>query len=403
MIPASLLTDTDKFIDETSVVAAEYLTDISGNNDWNSDPDHGDHGRHRNQYEPFHSNVGSKTDWASIQTSLVSHVSEISADAQNMRGVDTGDIVTSPSNLNITTPSVGYPATFETESLEHVDYHVRFPEVSGVLDDASGTQHMVNPISWVPISQSEGAAGRALISMRNRSMSTRESTCRSANSPSSFDCSSREWSTNGVLPSPVELTPPGVQGAAVQRISKEETDLLRQFSTGVGTWMDLSDLSETFSKKVCRLAVHDQLLKSASIACATKQQYLVGELEDGMQIAQKNYDVAISLLINRLWDSDEQLAEYGFAAIVICSCYEMLDAPTANWQRHLDGVFSFGRVQKINGSSGGIAQAAFWSIARQEVVCALISRSRLRLDPDHWAVDLENIGQEGREDLVNNQ
>jgi hypothetical protein len=167
--------------------------------------------------------------------------------------------------------------------------------------------------------------------------------------------------------------------------------------------MDLSDLSETFSKKVCRLAVHDPLLKAASIACAAKQQYLVGKLEDGMQIARKNYDTAISLLINRLWDSDEQLAGYGFAAIVICSCYEMLDAPTADWQRHLDGVFSFGRVQRVNGSSGGIAQAAFWSIARQEVVCAIINRSKLRLDPDSWVVDLETIGQEGSEDLVNNQ
>ncbi|KAJ5995261.1 hypothetical protein N7481_002238 [Penicillium waksmanii] len=319
-----------------------------------------------------------------------------------MRGVDRRDILASPSNLNFA-PSVGYPATFEAEGLEDVDCQVHFPEIIGVLNDASGNQHINNPNSWVAITQREGAAGRALLSMRNPSLSIWETRSQSTNSSSSFDCSPSEWSVNSVVPLPGELTAPAVQGAAILRISKEETDLLRQFSTEVGTWMDLSDLSETFSKKVCRLAVHDPLLKSASIACATKQQYLVGKLEDGMQIAQKNYDVAISLLINRLRDSDEQLAEYGFAAIVICSCYEMLDAPTANWQRHLDGVFSFGKVQKVNGSSGGIAQAAFWSIARQEVVCALISRSKLRLDPDHWAVDLENIGQEGREDLVNNQ
>ncbi|CAI7669323.1 unnamed protein product [Penicillium pancosmium] len=390
-----------KFIDETNVVATEYLTGVSANNDWNPGPDHGEQGQHRMQYDPVHSTEGNKAD-SSIQTPLVPQVSELSADAQNMRGVDRQDILISPNNLNIA-PSVGYPATFEAEGLEDVNCQVHFPEFSGVLDDASGNQHINNPNSWVAITQREGAAGRALLSMRNRSLSTWETRSRSTNSPSSFDCSPSEWSVNSVVPSPVDLAAPAVQGAAILRISKEETDLLRQFSTEVGTWMDLSDLSETFSKKVCRLAVHDPLLKSASIACATKQQYLVGKLEDGMEIAQKNYDVAISLLINRLWDSDEQLAEYGFAAIVICSCYEMLDAPTANWQRHLDGVFSFGRVQKVNGSSGGIAQAAFWSIARQEVVCALISRSKLRLDPDHWAVDIENIGQEGREDLVNNQ
>jgi hypothetical protein len=122
-----------------------------------------------------------------------------------------------------------------------------------------------------------------------------------------------------------------------------------------------------------------------------------------MQIARKNYNTAISLLINRLGNLDQPFADYGFAATVICSCYEMLDAPTSDWQRHLDGVFSFGRVHRVNGSSGGIAQAGFWSIARQEVVCAIINRSTLRLDPDFWAVDLDHIGQEGSEDLVNNQ
>lgn len=193
------------------------------------------------------------------------------------------------------------------------------------------------------------------------------------------------------------------QSSSTPITSKEEAYLLRHFTAEVGTWMDLSDLTETFAKKVCRLAVQDPLLKAASIACAAKQQYLIGKLDDGTQIAQRNYDTAISLLIDRLGDPNSRIAEYGFAAIVICSCYEMMDAPTANWQRHLDGVFTFGRMQRVNGSSGGIGQAAFWSIARQEVVFAIINRSKLRLDPDLWVVNLENIGQEGSEDLVYNQ
>jgi hypothetical protein len=39
----------------------------------------------------------------------------------------------------------------------------------------------------------------------------------------------------------------------------------------------------------------------------------------------------------------------------------------------------------------------------REVVCAIINGSKLRLDPDLWAVDLNNIGQGGSEDLINNQ
>ncbi|KAE8402812.1 hypothetical protein BDV37DRAFT_272531 [Aspergillus pseudonomiae] len=99
--------------------------------------------------------------------------------------------------------------------------------------------------------------------------------------------------------------------------------------------------------------------------------------------------------VDRLGNNDEPLASYGFAATVICSCYEMLDAPASDWQRHLDGVFSFSKLRRVNGSSGGIEQAGFWSTARQDVVCSIMHRSKLRLDPDLWAIDLEHIGQEG--------
>ncbi|QRD92345.1 hypothetical protein F9C07_1919633 [Aspergillus flavus] len=149
--------------------------------------------------------------------------------------------------------------------------------------------------------------------------------------------------------------------------------------------------------------MQDPLLKAASIACAAKQQFLIGQLPDGRDIARRNYNTAISLLIDRLGNNDEPLVSYGFAATVICSCYAMLDAPASDWQRHLDGVFSFSKVRRVNGSSGGMEQASFWSIARQEVVCSIMHRSELRLDPDLWAIDLEHIGQEGSEDLVNNQ
>lgn len=221
----------------------------------------------------------------------------------------------------------------------------------------------------------ENAAGRTLIELRNYD-------------PGCIDTSSRRTISIGPQVPPV---------------TQDEANYLRSFNTGVATWMDLSDLTETFSKTVCRLAVQNQLLKAASIACAAKQQFLVGRRPHDMQVAQRNYDIAISLLIDELGNVDDKTAGYGFAAIVICSCYEMLDAPKSDWQRHLDGVFSFSRMQRVHGSSGGLAQAAFWSVARQEVMCALINRSKLRLSPSHWVVDLDHIGQDGQEDLVNNQ
>ena len=89
--------------------------------------------------------------------------------------------------------------------------------------------------------------------------------------------------------------------------------MLRQFSTEVGTWMDLSDLKQTFCKKVCRLEMQDPLLKAACIACAVKQQFLIGKLQDGMQIAQKNYDKAITLLIQRQDRRDQAFGINEFA------------------------------------------------------------------------------------------
>ncbi|KAF7626328.1 hypothetical protein AFLA_013721 [Aspergillus flavus NRRL3357] len=164
-------------------------------------------------------------------------------------------------------------------------------------------------------------------------------------------------------------------------------------------------LSATQEKSIppAPLSSQEEAWLLPSIACAAKQQFLIGQLPDGRDIARRNYNTAISLLIDRLGNNDEPLVSYGFAATVICSCYAMLDAPASDWQRHLDGVFSFSKVRRVNGSSGGMEQASFWSIARQEVVCSIMHRSELRLDPDLWAIDLEHIGQEGSEDLVNNQ
>ncbi|KAJ5097331.1 hypothetical protein N7456_008052 [Penicillium angulare] len=336
-----------------------------------------------------------------IQTTSTPQRSDSTAIDYDLSSIGFQGASTSPTNR--TTPQSildSNSASIGLDNFDDVDCHVHLSEVPSSLEDVPRHVSINTPNSWELTRQREDAAGQALLSMRNDNP-----VAQLARSPLSESTPSIQYSP--MVDS--DLSPQGAylgqdtHGSSISSISKEETDLLRQFSVEVGTWMDLSDLSETFSKTVCRLAVHDPLLKAACIACAAKQQYLVGKMNNGMRIAQKNYDVAISLLINRLSDSNEQLAGYGFAAIVICSCYEMLDAPTINWQRHLDGVFSFGKVQKVNGSSGGVAQAAFWSIARQEVACAIINRSRLRLDPEYWVVDLDNIGQEGSEDMINNQ
>ncbi|KAJ5930905.1 hypothetical protein N7466_006398 [Penicillium verhagenii] len=386
-----------RFVDETSTITEEYEGHVEEyhNEDWSPGEDPSVPVHHRN-YDPVHSAEDENVPATPLQSTLISQANEKSDADWDFAGTERSSLPTSPCDRTVSL-SEGCPAPFTFRPLRDVEPHVHLPGRSTTALDNLFDNLPINTNTSSPhdgISQRQEAAGQALILMANHDFETHIPG--SVNSPnSSMNGSTSEWGSRSIT-SPANTAP-------MMLTSKAEADLLRKFSDIVGTWMDLSDLSETFSKKVCRLGVQDPLLKAASIACAAKQQYLVGKMEDGMQIARKNYDTAISLLINRLSDLDEPYAGYGFAAIVICSCYEMLDAPTADWQRHLDGVFSFGRVQRVNGSSGGIAQAAFWSIARQEVVCAIINSSKLRLDPDFWVVDLENIGQEGFEDLVNNQ
>ncbi|KAJ5291352.1 hypothetical protein N7478_000603 [Penicillium angulare] len=384
---------TGQFVDETITISNEYQDGTQKIRVGSS----------RQNNERIHHSTGAESAGTPIQTTSTQLEQRTNSPAidYDPSGIDFG--ITSISPTNRATPQSiidSNSTSIGLDSFEDVDCHVHLSEVPNALEDAPSHIPINTPTSWEIIRQREDAAGQALLSMRNNNPGAQLTRSSMSESSPSIQCSPMVDS---------DLSPQGtylgqdIHDTSISSVSKEETDLLRQFSVEVGTWMDLSDLSETFSKTVCRLAVQDPLLKAACIACAAKQQYIVGKMHNGMQIAQKNYDVAISLLINRLSDSNEQLAGYGFAAIVICSCYEMLDAPTINWQRHLDGVFSFGKVQKVNGSSGGVAQAAFWSIARQEVACAIINRSRLRLDPEYWVVDLENIGQEGSEDMINNQ
>jgi hypothetical protein len=390
------------YFGETSGITGEYQNTVYGSRNRSPREGGGAEVHHRNYYDPVHSTEGEEIAATPIQAVLKPQAPAPSVTDWNFSLVDTREASTSSSD-QITSSSGDYPVSFNPENVEDVDSQVHLPQPSAALSDTLTSLPVNTPNSLETSSQRTDAAGEALLSMRNHDMNPQITGSLSGNSYPSMERSPSDWDLNSITLPAVGVLAPTAKTSPVRLTSKGEADLLRQFSAEVGTWMDLSDLSETFSKKVCRLAVHDPLLKAASIACAAKQQYLVGKLEDGMQVARKNYDTAISLLINQLWDLGEQVAGYGFAAIVICSCYEMLDAPTANWQRHLDGVFSFGRIQSVNGSSGGISQAAFWSIARQEVVCAIINRSKLRLDPDFWLIDLENIGQEGSEDLVNNQ
>lgn len=58
------------------------------------------------------------------------------------------------------------------------------------------------------------------------------------------------------------------------------------------------------------------------------------------------------------------------ATALIISTYEMLDASSGNWKRHLKGVFWIQRSQNVNGASGGLRQSVWWAWLRQDIWAA---------------------------------
>ncbi|RKL41532.1 hypothetical protein BFJ72_g5424 [Fusarium proliferatum] len=188
-------------------------------------------------------------------------------------------------------------------------------------------------------------------------------------------------------------------------LTPNEANLLNRFTQVVGQWMDLSDLSQTWSKLVPHFAIRASLVKECCVACAAKQLALSNPqspgTEEWMRQAQSSYSIAIAQLIRHVSIDCPAPSPETFVATVLCSVYEMMDATGSDWQAHLEGISQIGKIRGINGTCGGLEEAGFWCFARQEVVCCLINRSKPRIDPESWYEILGQRTEVGREDMAN--
>lgn len=187
----------------------------------------------------------------------------------------------------------------------------------------------------------------------------------------------------------------------------EEAYLMERYGVIVGVWMDISDLGQTCRRLVPYLALNSDIIKTCCIACAAKQLALSRPKHSTavywMERAQTCYNAALLQLVGLISVGQDAISTEAFFAIVLCSCYEMMDATGPDWQNHLEGISQVGRIKNVNGSSGGFEEAGFWCFARQEVVCCLINGSKPRLDPDSWNVPLDQPCTIGHEDIANRQ
>ncbi|KAL4921370.1 hypothetical protein BDW62DRAFT_208373 [Aspergillus aurantiobrunneus] len=171
-------------------------------------------------------------------------------------------------------------------------------------------------------------------------------------------------------------------------LSQHEAALFRRFAERIAPLLDLFDIHKHFSHYATRIALRNVGLMKAILALSARYSSLsqpspdpsvptTDQTVDPNESIQFYYEtlhyVSTALQYTSYKHSEELLA----TAIVV-STYEMLDAsePNSNWQRHLKGVFWIQRSQDVNGASGGLRQAVWWSWLRQDLWAAFREHRR---------------------------
>ena len=183
-----------------------------------------------------------------------------------------------------------------------------------------------------------------------------------------------------------------------------ETLLFRAFAERSALWMDLFDPYKHFSTYSIRLAMRNYgLMKAilalqarhASMASSLKTQPEAGSVpvpEVDATAAVQYYHEALCYVSRALQYQSYARSEEILCTAMVISTYEMLDAHLghpierlspgqrrsvlSNWQRHLKGLFWIHTSQDVNGASGGLRQAVWWSWLRQDLWAAFREHRR---------------------------
>lgn len=166
--------------------------------------------------------------------------------------------------------------------------------------------------------------------------------------------------------------------------------------------MDVFDTSVYFSQKVPLRASRSELLKFAIYAISAKHLYRIGGPRSAPTSDERNprprlkkpdwkylsvhyYDKAINLLKSSI-DSLGSALEYhvssaskdeACAVVTILCQYELMDAPGRTWSAHLSAIpLCMPGASPENVEGAGVAPqmtiqpSIFWSLARQDILCA---------------------------------
>lgn len=234
----SCLLSTGKFIDETSIIVGGYRAHAGRNSDQNFE-----HDVENTEHNLSHSSRAEATDLESSPIHITPRIQAASLSISNELE-KTGDVGPRNASQSSTHPihssSISCIPSCEPETFEDVDHWEYLPDASTTLNNTPGSGQ------WDKPSQQEDAAEQALLSMRTCNHDPHPTKPQSANSSLSNELAPAVDRSGPLTTESSALT---IRSSSAPLTLTEEAYLLRQFTAEVGTWMDLSDLTETFAKK----------------------------------------------------------------------------------------------------------------------------------------------------------
>ncbi|OAA54649.1 Zn(2)-C6 fungal-type DNA-binding domain protein [Cordyceps fumosorosea ARSEF 2679] len=172
-------------------------------------------------------------------------------------------------------------------------------------------------------------------------------------------------------PSPSQSQPPILS-------SEVECRLWRNWFDEIAPWLDKFDNKRHFQHIIPTMASSHEHLRYAILALSARQTELVDSQPTDKSLAL--YQEAIHALLPRLPSRGTAV----IASCVVLCVLEMLSCSPKAWQRHLDGCASLMEAVGIDGCSGGVEQALFWTFARMAVCGGLISEVKTLIPVNRW-------------------
>ncbi|OAA72893.1 Zn(2)-C6 fungal-type DNA-binding domain protein [Akanthomyces lecanii RCEF 1005] len=162
-------------------------------------------------------------------------------------------------------------------------------------------------------------------------------------------------------------------------MSKEvECKLWRNWFDEIAPWLDKFDNKRHFQHIIPTMAPTNEHLRYSILALSARQIELMYNKPTDQSLAL--YQEAIHSLLPHLPSRSTEV----IASCVILCVLEMLSCSPKAWQRHLDGCASLMEAVGIDGCSGGVEQALFWTFARMAVCGGLISSVKTLIPVSRW-------------------